>query len=132
MKTEDVAVVARALEGFHDETFSVEDWMDHPKNIAIVNGDDLSIFTYERPGVYTGHFFYTSRGKEALRSAKTILAEVFQYDVTLLMGLTPADKLGAKWLARKIGFKSHGDVETPQGVCELFILTRKEYEEETA
>jgi hypothetical protein len=104
------------------------------KNIALVNlGGDVNLFQFQADGVYIGHFFYVSRGREALRVARDMLARIMTYDeVKVIIGLTPVEKLGAKWLTRKLGFKSYGEVDTVPGRCEMFVLSRMEYEKDLA
>jgi hypothetical protein len=120
--------IVTAIAGHCGDDFDAEEWLSEPENIALINDNgDVNLFTYDRPGVYIGHFFYASRGKEALRVAKQMLVHIFHYEeVEVIMGLTPLDKLGARWMARKLGFKSYGEVDTPPGRCELFILNRHE------
>lgn len=122
-----LAVVLRAIEGNYDETFDAKEWLADEKNIAIQSGDDINLFEYIDNGVYEGHFFYVSRGRDALNTATEVLDYFLDnYDVQVIRGLTPLHKKGARWLARKIGFKSYGEVETAHGPCELFILKAKQ------
>lgn len=114
------------IEGFDSET-----WLEDEDNIALIDEDgNLSLFEYNLPGVYTGHWFYPfARGKEAIKLAHEMLDEIFsaKYDVQIIRGLTPLQKLGARWLAKKVGFESHGVTHTQTGPCELFILTKEQY-----
>jgi hypothetical protein len=58
-----------------------------------------------------------------------MLKEIFTgpYDVEVIEGLSPLGKLGARWLNRKLGFKSHGVVDTVSGPCEIVIMTKNEW-----
>jgi hypothetical protein len=126
-------LIAKVTEGYGGCDFNPSAWLSDLRNIALVNNrGDVNLFQYETDGVYIGHFFYVSRGREALQAAIEMLARIFQEDVEVLIGITPDDKPAAKWLARKIGFKSYGPVEHVCGPCEIFILSRVEYEEDTA
>ena len=112
------------LEGFDPDT-----WLEYEKNIALIDeNDNLSLFEYNLPGVYTGHWFYKARGKEAIRVANEMLGEIFsdKYDVKIIRGLTPLQNLGARWLAKRVGFKPSGVTHTKAGPCELFILNKNE------
>ncbi len=122
--------IAPRIEGHHGDDFNLSEWLDDTRNIALVNDKgDVNLFQFQTDGLYCGHFFYLSRGKQAVETAQAMLKAVFNYEeVRVIMGLTPVDQLGAKWLSRKLGFSSHGIVETPPGPCEMFILTRLEYE----
>lgn len=110
---------------------SPDEWPLNPSNIVLTDGDDnLGLFEYCYPGVYTGHYFFNNaRGKRAIEVAKKHLTEAFsKCGVYVVIGLTPLEKLGARWLNKKLGFTSHGVVPTEVGPCELVILTKKEWE----
>lgn len=127
----ELAEVVEATKDYMDGLlgFVPEEWCANPSNIPISNGDgNVALFEYERPGVYTGHYFLKARGKEALKVCQDILAEVFSGDVEVIRGLTPLENLGARWMNKKLGFTSYGVVKTISGPCELVILTKKEYE----
>jgi hypothetical protein len=110
--------------------FDPETWISNPDNVCLINASkDICLFTYEKQGVYSGHYFFKSRGRNAINTAKCMLKEIFLggYTVEVLLGLTPTDKLGAKWLSRQLGFTSYGELEINSSIYELFILTKKEY-----
>lgn len=132
MRTYDVALITEAVGRYGAPVvgFDPDAWA-HGANIALTNDKrDVTLFEYTSPGKYTPHVFYVSRGKEALQVARDALAEVFsdKYRVEVLTGLTPLHKKGARWLTRQVGFTSYGTVETQIGPCEIFILTKKEWE----
>lgn len=133
-RTFDPVIVDEATGGHHGGDFDPTLWLSNPSNIALVNSSgDVNLFQFEREGLYIGHFFYKSRGRAALTAAREMLAFVFSYpEVEVLIGLTPVDKLGAKWLTRKLGFKSYGEVDTIPGRCEMFVLGRNEYKKDQA
>lgn len=133
MRTFDLELVKSATDPYRDETvgFNPQKWLESPQNVALTNNNgDIALFERELPGIVTGHYFFHSRGKEALKAAKQMLEEAFtgDYDIKVIRGLTPLDKLGALWMNKKLGFKSYGKVETLAGPCELVILTKKEWE----
>lgn len=49
------------------------------------------------------------------------------YPIEALRGLTKVELRAARWIARHLGCKSYGIVETNGEPHELFILTRKEF-----
>lgn len=124
-------LVASKTVGYGYDNFDPHEWIADKDNIALVNDrGDLNLFAFQSPGLYIGHFFYNSRGRQAVQVANEALFRVFSMpEVEVLVGMTPVDKKGARWLSRHIGFKSHGLIDTVPGECELFILTRKDYEE---
>ena len=107
----------------------VQEWLDDPKNIAIVDEDNVALFEYKSPGAYWGHYFYNSaRGREAIKLSERILKHAFhKYPIKTLLGLTPEDNKPARWLSRQIGMHSLGLVETLNGQCELFFLDKDTY-----
>lgn len=110
--------------------FEPEDWLGNPLNVALTDGQgNYSLFERESRGLVSGHYFMVARGKDALKLSKEMLHEIFTgpYDVEAIKGLTPLDHRGALWMNKQLGFKSYGVFETPPGLCELVILTKKEF-----
>lgn len=80
--------------------------------------------------VFTGHYFFVSRGESAYHSASLFLDFIFkEYSVEVIKGLTPLEHKGALWLTRKLGFSDYGLVDSIAGKMRLSILTRREYNE---
>jgi hypothetical protein len=110
--------------------FDPNEWIKDQRNVALTNAvGDISLFQRLLPSVVIGHYFYISRGRAALDVATEMLKEIFTgpYDVEVIEGLSPLGKLGARWLNRKLGFKSHGVVDTVSGPCEIVIMTKNEW-----
>lgn len=110
--------------------FDAYDWLTNDRNIALLSSNsDVTLFEYHRPSVYYGHYLYTSRGKDALVSASEALDEIFNrpYNAEIVQGVIPIGHVGARWLTRRLGFKSQGIVQTVLGPNELFIITRSEW-----
>jgi hypothetical protein len=87
--------------------FDPEEWLSDHRNIALVNdARDIGLFeAHGSPGVYHGHYFFQSRGKDAIAAAKAFLTEGFDnYGIDRVMGFTPTKKKGAMWLTRHLGF----------------------------
>lgn len=112
-----------------DNGFDLYMWLKDRRNIALVDDhDNVALFEPFKPNVYLGHYYFLQRGKDAVKAATRFLQEVFSRPgVEALVGLTPENERGARWLSRHIGFKSSGIVQTAVGPCELFVLTRQEY-----
>lgn len=109
---------------------SLKEWLNDDSNVCLVNDkDDLALFEQESDSLYVGHYFFKSRGKDAVTHAQQFLNFFVEtYQPKVIKGLTPLENLGARWLSRKLGFKGYGVVQTPVGPCELFILTKKDWE----
>lgn len=132
IRTYDADVIDTAVEQYRHkmETFDSKEWLERKENIALVNDyKDVAMFAGMLPSVVIGHYFFHSRGKYALIAAKEMLREIFSgsYDVKVIEGLTPLENLGARWMNKKLGFKSYGVVDTTSGPCEVVILTKDEW-----
>lgn len=109
------------------------EWLADPVNIALENDlGDIALFEYGLPHhkVYSGHYIFKSRGRKAIEAARLFLDEIFNscYNINIVMGLTPVEYKAARWLTRQIGFTSYGIEELHNKDYELFILTKKEFE----
>ena len=101
--------------------------LDH-NNIVIKNGLDYGVFEFTTFGTYTGHYFFTTRGRAAIESGKQILNELFnEHGACLILGFTPCEYKAAKWMNRQLGFKAGPLVETPEGACQLYTLTKEQH-----
>lgn len=110
--------------------FDPKDLTLDSRNIILSDGEEsLSFFEFVREGVYTGHWFFAKRGRQAVELANDMLDYLFlNHGVEVIQGWTPVEKKGAAWLARRVGFTSYGIVDNPVTPFELFILTRKDRE----
>lgn len=131
-RTWDIETVINATNQYRENItgFYPVEWLLNDDNLAFANEfGDVTLFEWMYPGVYTGHYFFLCRGKQALNTARETLDLVFkEYPVKVIRGITPIDHLGARWMSRKLGFKSHGFVETIKGTEEVFILTKDDWE----
>lgn len=103
-------------------TFDVEDWFADENNYALIEGQNIAFGEYKSPGVYWVHFcFDEARGREAIELTKQMFAEFcHRCPVKIAIGLIVVDNKKAKWLIRQVGFKSLGEIETKNGLCEMF------------
>ena len=107
------------------------DWVADQSNILLTNCyGDLSLFEAgKNPLIVTGHYYFRSRGKAAIVAAKEFISEVFDLGVQTIVGLTPLTNLGARWMSRHVGFRSHGVVHNTKEPCELFIMHHTEFKQ---
>jgi hypothetical protein len=108
-------------------------WLGIYDNVALTNDNkDVALFDRhsELENAVTGHYFFHSRGKQALKAAKEMIREIFTgpYNVTSIMGLTPLEKKGALWMNRQLGFRHEEEVDTTAGPCRFVLLTKQEWE----
>lgn len=128
----DLDVVRNALAPYPEllpKNFDYEEWIEDTTNIILQEGDSLGMFSHEYPGVFSGHYFFKARGKEALTIARNMLVEIFtNYGAKMIKGTTPVNNKGAMWMNRQLGFTSHGIIEDPvNGDGELFCLSLDEF-----
>jgi hypothetical protein len=109
-------------------------WLDDHKNIMFTEDGSVALATYDYPGVYTLHWFFNEehRGRKALDLAHRMLTKFFaEYECHSFKGLTPVKNRAARYLARQVGCRSYGIIETNTEPHELFILTKDEYKRTT-
>lgn len=128
----DALKVAIAIKDFLKSEDKVDpiEWLANQDNIVLVNGrGDVALFEKGIKNIYSGHYRFESRGRSALVSGKEFLDNLFNscYNIEVLMGLTPLTHLGARWLSRQLGFKSQGVINHYDKHYEMFILTKKEF-----
>ena len=106
------------------------DWLKEPHNIALKNDKgDVSLFQYSQDKVFIGHYFFFSRGREAITAAEEFLEELFtKYHVEVIQGWTPLLNRKARWMSKRLGFKSYGVIHAAEA-CELFIMTKQEWKQ---
>lgn len=131
MRVYNASAIAPAIKHFlkSEEKVDPIEWISQPANIVLVNDlGDMALFEPGIKHIYTGHYFFKSRGRTALNSGYQLLDELFNscYNINVLTGLVPLEHLGARWLTRRLGFTSHGVVQIDKHY-ELFILTKEEF-----
>lgn len=126
--TKDVELVHNAVAPYPEMLygFVADDWLKVDGNIALIDDvGNVGLLVKNKPGVYFGHYFFHT---DATRRVRDMIEFVFtECPVEMLFGLTPVTRPAALYMNRKMGFTSHGILETPQGDCELVTLTRAEF-----
>lgn len=85
---------------FHPAKF-----LSNRRNVVVLNGQDLVLLEHVQDVLYSGHMFFVSRGRQAIKSVQECLDVVWdETPVQTIRGLTPITKPGALWLAKHIGF----------------------------
>lgn len=136
MRTTDKNLVAEAVAQYAQavENFDPGSWLMLEDNVALTN-DNKDIALFERnetsaKAVY-GHYFFWSRGKQAVKAAKEFLKEIFttkHYGVEVIVGLTPADHKAALWVNKQLGFKEVDTLRGPEGTVKMVVLTKQDWE----
>ena len=134
-RTYDINLILQATEQYSKdiEGFYPKQWIQNPLNIALINSNqDVGLFEnqYKLEKTVCGHYFFFSRGKEAIKAAQEFLEEVFTNTyIETIIGLTPLDHKGALWLNRKLGFKENGEISTAVGPCKFVLLTKEQWKD---
>ena len=106
------------IEGFYPVSFILDE-----DNVVLRDGLDYAVFEYTTFGVYTGHYFFSSRGREAIDVGEKFLAEIKELGAKLIIGYTPVDNKPAKFMNRKLGFSYVSTIDTSEGPHEMYIRT---------
>lgn len=131
VRTADLQLVLNTLDPYLPIMgLNPQEWLKNDCNVCLTDClGNLCMFEKVAPSVFDGHYFFKVRGKNALDLAKKMLNKfVLEFSPKIIKGLTPLEHLGARWMSRQLGFKSYGVVQTPVGPCELFILTKEDWE----
>lgn len=138
MRTYSLEKVLAATSQYYDgnlKGFNPEKWLQHSKNVALINeNDDIALFEHQADmseGTVCGHYFFHSRGKQAIKTARSFLEEIFseEYDVESIIGLTPVEHKGALWMNKRLGFKEHGTIDTVEGPHMFVLLTKQQWKD---
>jgi hypothetical protein len=113
----------------YNEDFNYEGWVANKNHIMLVEDNNVGLLTHEYPGLYTAHWFFHVRGRDAIKLAQRMLYEGFKtYGVKAIRGLTRADLKAARWAVRQVGCKSYGMLTMENGEdYELFCTTAEEF-----
>lgn len=109
-------------------TFDCEGWLSNVSNFAYKTGDNVAFAEDKGGGTYWVHFCYhSSRGRTAINLTRQCVKALLKDTIfKVLVGLIEEGNRPAKWLIRQVGFRSVGLTDSPNGVCEMFILTNKD------
>ena len=134
MRTYDVGKIRRATYDYMDEIkgFYPEEWIEDELNVALINDNgDIALFENQASlkNTVCGHYFFFSRGKQAVEAAQEFLKEIFSdsYQINTILGLTPTDNRGALWMNKRLGFTEVDTIDTETGPCRFVLLTKQDW-----
>jgi hypothetical protein len=79
------------------------------ENVMFIHGNDVGLGIYDYPGVYTVHWYYESRGRQAIDLGKAMTSMLFtEHGAKTLRALIRRELRASRWACRQLGFKSHG------------------------
>lgn len=101
------------------------DWLATAGNIPITfDNGDIVLFDHEGNFDYQVHVLLQSRGKKAIENIRKAFRIMFtQHGAELIFGLVPDFRRDVKMMARWTGMRFAGKRRTPEGVCELYVLS---------
>ena len=137
MRTFDVNLVEASVKQYATaiENFDAFDWLLDKDNIALINDNkDIALFerNYLNAVSVFGHYFFWSRGKEAIKAAEEFVKEIFtneSYGVEVITGLTPVTHKGALWMNKRLGFRELEIISSRVGDLMMVILTKQDWEQ---
>lgn len=103
-------------------------WLSEDGNVAIEKGGNVFLFERVLPAIYEFHWLHTEdAGKPAVETTLAAFDEIFSQhpDCEAIFGLVSSRRLDVRVMANAIGAKKIGVVDTPEGFCEIFIVTRE-------
>jgi hypothetical protein len=118
----------RAARG--EYVFAADDdaWVANTKNVMYEKGPDVGLATYDYPGLYTVHWFFKSKGKQALVSAAEMLNDLFtNYGAKAVRGVIHMDNKPSRFLAKYVGFEKISVEEFLDGPNELMLLYKDRF-----
>lgn len=107
----------------------LDDFWSRPHNLMFVEDGNVGLATLEYPGVYSVHWYFKVRGRDAINLGKRMVANLFEnYGAETVRGVISKHLKASRWACRQLGFKSYGFVTYADGEeNELFCATKKEF-----
>jgi hypothetical protein len=100
----------------------LDKWLADPRNIALIEGDNVALFSWRWIGIYEAHVLFTARGQAALAIGREWLSAMFGGGAQMILAVVPEERRRAAWFARKLGFGFRGRLETIEGLSEMYQL----------
>lgn len=126
-------MIAPAIELFLEaNAYQVDpiEWISDKKNIVLINDKgDMGLFEPAVRQYYSAHYYFKSRGRDAINSALEILDVIFHtcYNIPVMTGLVPEHRRDVKLTTRRLGFTSYGTIHCDGKPYELFILRKEDF-----
>ena len=105
--------------------------LEKPNNLMFTSGSNVGLAIFDYDKVYTVHWYFTARGREAIALAQDMIGNLFDnYGAEVVRGLIKTKDKASRWACRQVGLKSYGLLMFPNNdENEIFILTKQEYNE---
>lgn len=137
MQTRNIEKIQKAVLQYPEaaNNFDAKTWIENERNIALINEqEDVALFERydQQQNAVFGHYFFFSRGKEAIETANQFLKEIFttpEYSVKIILGFTPVEHKAALWMNKRLGFETLGIVNIDNEDYQLVMLTKPMWEQ---
>ena len=99
-------------------------WVDDPRNHALTCDGFAAIFVFRGPGIYECHIMarQSSRGKEAIRIGRDMLAYMKEQGAEMVWGQPSIYNKAAIWYIRAMGLVAKGaGTDTVAGEVQYFV-----------
>jgi hypothetical protein len=97
-----------------------ERWLAEPRNIILIEDDNVALFLWRWIGIYEAHVLFTARGKVAVEMGNLWLETMFNCGAAMILAVVPKGRRRAAWFARRMGFEFKGEIETIEGLSEMY------------
>lgn len=97
-------------------------WLADPRNIILIEDENCALFLWRWIGIYEGHVLFTKRGKLAIDLGALFLDAMFECGATMILAVVSKDRPKASWFVRRLGFEFRGEIETFEGLSEMYQL----------
>lgn len=93
-----------------------------PRNIILIEDDNCVAFTWRWIGIYEGHVMFAKRGKLAIDLGAFCLDLMFKHGAAMILAVISKERRQAIWFVRKLGFQFKGEIESIEGLSEMYQL----------
>lgn len=102
-------------------------WVEDPLHISKTIAGNTMLFELEPEGLVHFHWLDTKTpGRAAIDATREAMLQVLdETNAGTIYGLVPAFRKDSALMARWIGARYCGDIETDKGRCQIFIITRE-------
>ena len=102
-------------------------WLADPRNIILVEGENVALFLWRWIGIYEGHCLFTARGREALDLGAAMLGLMFSHGAAMVLAVASNPRRHVHWFLRQLGFDPKGEIETIEGLSQMFQLESSQW-----
>ena len=128
-------LLVKVTEGLRDSCSldMLKVFFDDPNSYMFVEDNNVGLAVCDYNGLYTVHWYFEKRGREAINLAKQMIANLFvNYGAKAVRGLIKEHMKASRWACRQVGLKSLGFITFADGdVNEIFAATKDEFLKES-